>query len=127
MNPTRNMMKTFWAAAIMAALFHGALGQGKPTVCCKKVSYKEIQEPVIGYQGQRPHPPCLAAVIFFTENDFYCVALDAPWLLPKIAEINKAAIRRPSAKPSLLSAITSGARPSTSTPSSSSSSSTSSS
>ncbi|XP_077480111.1 uncharacterized protein LOC144091551 isoform X2 [Stigmatopora argus] len=120
MNPTGILMKTFWAAAVLAALFHGALGQGKPTDCCKTVNYNEIQETVIGYRVQRPFPPCVAAIIFLTEKDFYCKALDAPWILPKIAEINKAAMRRSSAKPSLLSAITSGAKPSSSTPSSSS-------
>ncbi|XP_077364482.1 uncharacterized protein LOC144008963 [Festucalex cinctus] len=118
-----SLQKIFLLAAVLVAL--AQCQPGKPTECCKKVSFKEITEEVHAYRVGIPQAPCLPAVIFYTKDSFYCAAIRAPWVRQKAAAIEQAAAaaralstRLPS-KSSLLSILTSTA----SAPSSSSSSS----
>ncbi|XP_077410234.1 uncharacterized protein LOC144040173 [Vanacampus margaritifer] len=121
-----SMQTIFLLAAVVVASVQ--CQPGKPTECCKKVSYKEITEDVYAYRVEIPQAPCLPAVIFYTKDSFYCAAIRAPWVRQKAAAIEKAAAATRAmstglpSKSSLLSIITSTASaPSSSPPSSSSS------
>ncbi|XP_077365581.1 uncharacterized protein LOC144009639 [Festucalex cinctus] len=126
---TSGSLQIFLLAAVVVALVQ--CQPGKPTECCKKVSYKEITEEVYAYRVQRPQAPCLPAVIFYTADNFYCVAINAPWARQKAAAISNAAAAAarslttsPPSESSLLTILTStSAAPSSSPPSSSTSSS----
>ncbi|KAG7526524.1 CC chemokine 1 [Solea senegalensis] len=58
----------------------------KITPCCKKVSTQPVTEPITGFTVQKTAPPCVTAVIFFTNSGFYCSLLRAPWVRKKISE-----------------------------------------
>uniref|UniRef100_A0A1A7XNZ0 Chemokine interleukin-8-like domain-containing protein n=1 Tax=Iconisemion striatum TaxID=60296 RepID=A0A1A7XNZ0_9TELE len=90
--------------------------------CCKRVSTKQITEPILGYLVQKPNIPCVKAVIFQTESGLFCNKIN-PWALRKIQEFRRTKAQA-SASPSsvsLLSIITSTTSPpsSSSSPSSS--------
>ncbi|KAF7214182.1 putative uncharacterized protein DDB_G0290521 [Nothobranchius furzeri] len=75
--------------------------------CCKRVSTKQITEPILGYLVQKPNLPCVRAVIFQTESGLYCNQIN-PWALRKIQEFRKtkAQASAPPSSVSLLSIIT---------------------
>ncbi|XP_030613074.1 A-agglutinin anchorage subunit-like [Archocentrus centrarchus] len=106
----------------------------KPASCCTKVTNKEIKEPILGYLVQRARHPCVNAVIFQTQSGLFCSYVRAPWVLPKIAEFEKAKARStipsavstsPTSLLSIITSTTSPPSPSTALPSSSSTSNTS--
>uniref|UniRef100_A0A1A8FCW5 Chemokine interleukin-8-like domain-containing protein n=2 Tax=Nothobranchius korthausae TaxID=1143690 RepID=A0A1A8FCW5_9TELE len=84
--------------------------------CCRRVSTKQITEPIVRYLVQKPNFPCVRAVIFQTESGLYCNQIN-PWALRKIQEFRKtkAQASAPPSSVSLLSIITT----TTSSPSSS--------
>uniref|UniRef100_A0A3Q2XNL2 Chemokine interleukin-8-like domain-containing protein n=1 Tax=Hippocampus comes TaxID=109280 RepID=A0A3Q2XNL2_HIPCM len=78
-----SLQKTFLLAAVLVALVQ----LGKPTECCTKVSSKEITEEVLGFRVQIPQAKCLPAIIFYTKDNYYCAAVNAPWVRQKAAAI----------------------------------------
>uniref|UniRef100_A0A3Q0S021 Chemokine interleukin-8-like domain-containing protein n=1 Tax=Amphilophus citrinellus TaxID=61819 RepID=A0A3Q0S021_AMPCI len=66
--------------------------------CCPAVTTQEIREPILGYFDQRANPPCVTAIIFYTQSGLFCRSWRAPWVLRKIVEFEKA-----KARPSTLS------------------------
>ncbi|XP_077423116.1 uncharacterized protein LOC144052700 [Vanacampus margaritifer] len=72
----------------------GAGIPGKPTECCRKVSSKEITEEVFAFRIAQRHPPCVAAVIFYTKDGYYCAQMRAPWVMEKIVTLKRAAVTR---------------------------------
>ncbi|XP_077480109.1 uncharacterized protein LOC144091550 [Stigmatopora argus] len=84
------LRKSLWAFALLAVFVQSVYGQGKSTVCCKVVSQNELTEKAVAFKVQGPRAPCQRAVIFFTKNDHYCAAIDAPWVQKKIAAIREA-------------------------------------
>nr|ABA54954.1 CC chemokine SCYA107 [Ictalurus punctatus] len=59
------------------------------TVCCRQVITKEITVPITGFRVQRPQPPCVKAVIFYTSTGPVCSHWKEQWVLRKVTELRK--------------------------------------
>ncbi|XP_035392295.1 chemokine (C-C motif) ligand 34a, duplicate 3 [Electrophorus electricus] len=66
-----------------------ANGQPVNPNCCTMVSTQEITLPITGFKLQKPRPPCVKAVIFFTSNGTWCSHWKESWVLDKIKELRK--------------------------------------
>uniref|UniRef100_A0A3B5K533 Chemokine interleukin-8-like domain-containing protein n=1 Tax=Takifugu rubripes TaxID=31033 RepID=A0A3B5K533_TAKRU len=112
------LMRSALVAAVLLAVIHFGSAD-KLASCCKSVSVSRISEPITGYMIQKPHPPCVPAVIIQTETGVYCIHVKAHWLKAKIMAFQKAKREAttisvaPSSTDSLLSIITSTASPTT--------------
>ncbi|KAM9812177.1 uncharacterized protein ACBT44_011486 isoform 2-T2 [Syngnathus typhle] len=82
-----SLRKSLLVVAMLAVMVTCGKGVGKPTVCCTKVSSKEITEEVFAFRVEVPQPPCLPAIIFYTKDSYYCAQIRAPWVIEKTAAI----------------------------------------
>ncbi|KAL6489973.1 hypothetical protein MHYP_G00003180 [Metynnis hypsauchen] len=92
----RNMhlsQKTMGSLAVIAVILcisiMGANGQQNKSECCKEVSTEKITVPITGFQLQRRNPPCVKAVIFFTNEGPKCSHWREDWVQIKILELRK--------------------------------------
>uniref|UniRef100_A0A3B4EBJ4 Chemokine interleukin-8-like domain-containing protein n=1 Tax=Pygocentrus nattereri TaxID=42514 RepID=A0A3B4EBJ4_PYGNA len=76
-------------AVLLCIAIMGANGQQKKSECCKEVSTEKITVPITGFQLQRKNPPCVKAVIFFTNEGPKCSHWRENWVQDKILELRK--------------------------------------
>ncbi|XP_041923584.1 C-C motif chemokine 2-like [Alosa sapidissima] len=108
MQSSRTFISSLAIMAIIASVvWQRADAQEKYLSCCTRVSKKEVMDPIIGLEVQRPDKLCAAAVIVKTDkNEQFCCSPHAKWLKPKIMEFKRKLDRETQTKPSLLSRIT---------------------
>ncbi|TSO57303.1 hypothetical protein Baya_10441 [Bagarius yarrelli] len=74
-------------AAVLISCIAITLAIQKESVCCKKVSTSKITETITGFMVHQARPPCVKAVIFFTNKDAICSHWREKWVAEKVLEL----------------------------------------
>uniref|UniRef100_A0A3B4TCE4 Chemokine interleukin-8-like domain-containing protein n=1 Tax=Seriola dumerili TaxID=41447 RepID=A0A3B4TCE4_SERDU len=101
-----SLLKLVLVAIFLVARSESGSAQGeKLASCCKTVTNKKINESITGYMVQKPHPPCVAAVILQTKSGLFCTQGSAPWVREKIIEFRQAKAQSTTASPTDVSLL----------------------
>ncbi|KAI5612672.1 hypothetical protein C0J50_4404 [Silurus asotus] len=64
-----------------------AVASEKESPCCRQVSARKISVPITGFKIQQPRPPCVKAVIFYTDTGAVCSHWRERWVMNKVNEL----------------------------------------
>ncbi|XP_062841966.1 C-C motif chemokine 19-like [Trichomycterus rosablanca] len=81
---TNAVVRSLAVVAVIAFTIWTVTDAEKVNTCCTKVSRSMKNETITNYRFQKKDPPCVRAVIFYTERGQLCIDPSQPWVQKKI-------------------------------------------